>query len=74
MTSLQPIDLVGPVCDNHFRSQSVVRTNSFGGKRTDFHERAVLAYVVCELALSFSACRKGDRRRRPVLARCSRVS
>ena len=41
MTSLQPIDLVCPVCDNHFRSQSVVSTNSFGGKRTDFHERAL---------------------------------
>ena len=40
MTSLQPIDLICPVCDNHFRSHSVVSTNSFGGKRTDFHERA----------------------------------
>lgn len=50
MTSLQPIDLVCPVCDNHFRSQSVVSTNSFGGKRTDFHERGVgtqpLPYLV----------------------------
>lgn len=41
MTRLRPIDLVCPVCDNHFRSQSVLSTNSYGGKRTDFHERAV---------------------------------
>ena len=40
MTSLRPIDLVCPVCDTHFRSQAVVSTNSFGGKRTDFHESA----------------------------------
>ena len=41
MTSLQPVDLICPVCDNHFRSHSVLSTNSFGGKRTDFHNRAV---------------------------------
>ena len=29
-----------PICDSEFRSQAVVSTNSFGGKRTDFHERA----------------------------------
>ena len=40
MTTLQQIDLHCPVCDNTFRSQAVVSTNSFGGKRTDFHERA----------------------------------
>ncbi len=40
MTTLQHIDLRCPVCDNRFRSQAVVSTNSFGGKRTDFHERA----------------------------------
>lgn len=40
MTSLQQIELVCPVCDNHFQSRAVVSTNSFGGKRTDFHERA----------------------------------
>jgi uncharacterized protein (DUF2225 family) len=40
MTTLQQIDLRCPICDTGFRSQSVVSTNSFGGKRTDFHERA----------------------------------
>jgi uncharacterized protein len=40
MTTLQSIDLRCPVCDTHFCSQCVVSTNSFGGKRTDFHERA----------------------------------
>ena len=40
MTTLQHIELRCPICDNRFRSQAVVSTNSFGGKRTDFHERA----------------------------------
>ena len=40
MTTLQHIDLHCPICDTQFRSQAVVSTNSFGGKRTDFHERA----------------------------------
>jgi len=40
MTTLQQIELRCPVCDTRFRSQAVVSTNSFGGKRTDFHERA----------------------------------
>lgn len=40
MTTLQQIDLRCPICDTRFHSQSVVSTNSFGGKRTDFHERA----------------------------------
>lgn len=40
MTTLQQIDLRCPICETEFRSQSVVSTNSFGGKRTDFHERA----------------------------------
>jgi uncharacterized protein (DUF2225 family) len=40
MTTLQQIELRCPICDTTFRSQSVVSTNSFGGKRTDFHERA----------------------------------
>ncbi|GAC1650920.1 MAG: DUF2225 domain-containing protein [Gemmatimonadaceae bacterium] len=40
MTTLQQIDLHCPVCDHGFRSQAVMSTNSFGGKRTDFHERA----------------------------------
>jgi uncharacterized protein (DUF2225 family) len=40
MTTLQHIELHCPICENRFRSQAVVSTNSFGGKRTDFHERA----------------------------------
>jgi uncharacterized protein len=50
MTVLQQIELRCPICDNRFHSQTVVSTNSFGGKRTDFHERAAgtqpLPYLV----------------------------
>jgi uncharacterized protein len=40
MTTLRQIELSCPVCGNEFASQAVLSTNSFGGKRTDFHERA----------------------------------
>ena len=40
MTTLHLIELTCPVCDVPFRSQTVVATDAFGGKRTDFHERA----------------------------------
>lgn len=40
MTTLQLIELTCPVCELEFRSQTVSATNGFGGKRTDFHERA----------------------------------
>ena len=40
MTTLQLIELRCPICDTRFKSQQVISTNSFGGKRTDFHERA----------------------------------
>jgi uncharacterized protein (DUF2225 family) len=50
MTTLRQIDLSCPACGNTFQSQAVVSTNAFGGKRTDFHERAAgtqpLAYLV----------------------------
>ena len=50
MTTLQQIELRCPICDTRFHSQAVVSTNSFGGKRTDFHERAAgtqpLPYLV----------------------------
>ncbi len=50
MTTLRQIELSCPVCGNSFYSQAVVATNAFGGKRTDFHERAAgtqpLAYLV----------------------------
>src|SRR5688572_29314667 len=40
-TTLHQIDLRCPVCENRFCSMAVASTNSLGGKRTDFHERAV---------------------------------
>lgn len=40
MTTLKHIELTCPICSNRFNSQAVLSTNSFGGKRTDFHERA----------------------------------
>lgn len=50
MTTLRQIQLGCPVCGNTFHSQAVVTTNAFGGKRTDFHERAAgtqpLAYLI----------------------------
>lgn len=41
MTTLEKVILDCPVCQNRFQSQAVVSTNSFGGKRTDFHEHAL---------------------------------
>ncbi len=50
MTTLRQIELSCPICGNSFQSQAVVSTNAFGGKRTDFHERAAgtqpLAYLI----------------------------
>ena len=40
MTALRKIELRCPSCSHEFPSQTVVTTNWFGGKRTDFHERA----------------------------------
>ena len=40
MTTLKHIELSCPICSNRFDSQAVLSTNSFGGKRTDFHEHA----------------------------------
>lgn len=40
MTALRRIELRCPSCGHEFESQAVVSTNAFGGKRTDFHERA----------------------------------
>lgn len=54
MTTLRQIRLRCPVCETKFQSKAVVSTNAFGGKRTDFHERAAgtqpLAYLIhmCE--------------------------
>jgi len=33
MTTLRQIELRYPVCDNEFKSQSVISTNTFGGKQ-----------------------------------------
>ena len=50
MTTLRQIELSCPICGKCFQSQAVVTTNAFGGKRTDFHERAAgtqpLAYLI----------------------------
>lgn len=50
MTTLRQIELSCPICGHSFHSQAVVSTNAFGGKRTDFHERAAgtqpLPYLV----------------------------
>jgi uncharacterized protein (DUF2225 family) len=40
MTALRQIELRCPSCGHEFSSQTVTSTNAFGGKRTDFHERA----------------------------------
>jgi uncharacterized protein (DUF2225 family) len=40
MTALRKIELRCPSCSHEFPSEMVVSTNWFGGKRTDFHERA----------------------------------
>jgi uncharacterized protein len=56
MTTLRQIELRCPVCDNEFKSQSVVSTNAFGGKRTDFHERAAGTQPLAYLIHMCSAC------------------
>jgi uncharacterized protein (DUF2225 family) len=40
MTTLRKIAYQCPVCTHEFETQKVVATNSYGGQRTDFHERA----------------------------------
>jgi uncharacterized protein len=40
MTKLCQIQLSCPICSNEFISQAVLSTNSFGGRETDFRERA----------------------------------
>jgi uncharacterized protein (DUF2225 family) len=59
MTTLRQIELRCPICEAVFRSQAVVSTNAFGGKRTDFHERAAgtqplpyLIHMCCECGFS----------------------
>ncbi len=56
MTTLQQIELRCPICESRFRSQAVVSTNSFGGKRTDFHERAAGTQPLPYLIHTCSKC------------------
>jgi hypothetical protein len=56
MTTLREIALRCPICANQFSSQAVLSTNSFGGKRTDFHERAVGAQPLPYLIHTCSRC------------------
>jgi uncharacterized protein (DUF2225 family) len=56
MTTLQQIELQCPVCETRFRSQAVVSTNCFGGKRTDFHERAAGTQPLPYLVHTCSRC------------------
>ncbi len=56
MTTLRQIELSCPICLNRFSSQAVLSTNSFGGKRTDFHERAVGAQPLPYFIHTCSKC------------------
>lgn len=56
MTVLQQIELKCPVCEKIFISQAVVSTNSFGGKRTDFHERAAGTQPISYMIHTCSRC------------------
>lgn len=46
MTTLTTKQLTCPACSWEFSTQTVLSTNAFGGKRTDFHERAAGAQPV----------------------------
>jgi uncharacterized protein (DUF2225 family) len=56
MTTLRRIELTCPVCANTFASEAVLSTNSFGGKQTDFHERAAGAQPLPYLIHVCSRC------------------
>jgi uncharacterized protein (DUF2225 family) len=56
MTTLCQVEYQCPVCEHAFRSQKVVSTNSFGGKRTDFHERAAGAQPLPHLVQTCWEC------------------
>ena len=51
MTTLHQIELACPVCRLRFASHAVVSTDSSGGKRTDFHERALGSGSTCTILL-----------------------
>ena len=56
MTTLHQVELTCPACGTAFHSQAVVTTNSFGGKRTDFHERAAGTQPLPYLIHTCSRC------------------
>jgi uncharacterized protein (DUF2225 family) len=64
MTTLCEIQLSCPICFSEFSSRAVQFTNSFGGKRTDFHECAVGAQPLPYFIHTCSKCgytgREGD--------------
>src|SRR3981081_3464898 len=74
MTTLQQIELRWPICDTRFKSQQVISTNSFGGKRTDFHERAAgtqpLPYLIhmCSRCGTPGLCEHVGNERAPQLS------
>ncbi len=56
MTKLSHIQLSCPICLNEFSSRAVMSTNSFGGKRTDFHARAMGAQPLPYMIHTCSKC------------------
>lgn len=72
MTTLEYVEFDCPVCESHFRSQAVLSTNSFGGKRTDFHERAAgtqpLPYLVHTCTRCFHTGSQTDYQQRELPA------
>jgi uncharacterized protein (DUF2225 family) len=56
MTTLCTVQMVCPVCDKGFESRTVVATDSLGGKRTDFHERATGAQPLPHFVHSCCRC------------------
>jgi uncharacterized protein len=56
MTKLRQIQLSCPICFNEFSSRAVSSTNSWGGKRTDFHTRAVGTQPLPHMIHTCSKC------------------
>lgn len=56
MTKLRQIELCCPICLKEFSSRAVLFTNSFGGRRTDFHARAVGTQPLPYLIHTCSKC------------------
>jgi uncharacterized protein len=56
MTTLRAIELTCPICFTTFTSQAVLSTNAFGGKATDFRERATGTQPLPYLVHTCSSC------------------